>query len=80
LERTLFFKEINRVLKHGGEAIIVEHLRDLPNFLAYNLGFFHFLTKKLWLKSFVAAQFKIKEKVNITPFLTIYKLHHGIAP
>ena len=41
-ERTLFFKELHRILKREGELVIVEHLRDLPNFLAYTIGFFHY--------------------------------------
>jgi hypothetical protein len=42
IERTIFFKEIKRILKPNGEVYITEYLRDAPNFLAYNIGFFSF--------------------------------------
>lgn len=35
-ERIIFFRELNRILKHSGHITVTEHLRDLPNFLAYN--------------------------------------------
>ncbi len=36
MERILFFKELNRIIKPKGQIIIVEHLRDVANFVAYN--------------------------------------------
>jgi len=42
-EQISFFKELRRVLLPAGQIIVTEHLRDTANFLAYNIGFFHFL-------------------------------------
>lgn len=73
-ERALFFKELNRVLKADGEIVVVEHLRDTMNFLAYNIGFLHFHSESTWLDSFEAANFEVAEKRKITPFITKFKL------
>ena len=65
-ERIIFFKELNRILKSNGKIIVTEHLQDLPNFLAYNIGFFHFHSKRTWLKTFSRADFKVINEIKIT--------------
>lgn len=74
IERTIFFQEIKRILKPNGEVYITEHLRDTRNFLAYNIGFFHFYSKNSWIKNFDEAQLKIKEEIKITPLITNFIL------
>lgn len=73
-ERIMFFKEANRILKPNGQIIVVEHLRDFANFAAYNIGFFHFLSKSTWLKTFESSNLKIIRTEKITPFITIFTL------
>jgi len=73
-ERISFFKEISRVMKKSGKIITIEHLRDFPNFLAFNIGFFHFLSKSLWHRTFKNADLKICNEIKITPFITIFIL------
>lgn len=73
-ERTIFFHELNRVTKTHGNIIVTEHLRDLPNFLAYNIGFFHFHSKHTWKNSFRKAGLTIAKEVKITPFITAFIL------
>jgi SAM-dependent methyltransferase len=41
-EKVQFLKECHRLCKPGGSVIMVEHLRDFPNFLAFSVGFTHF--------------------------------------
>lgn len=77
LERIGFFKELHRILKRDGRIIITEHLRDLPNFLAYTLGFFHFHSKKTWRYTFVKANLQLSEEIKITPFLTTFVVQHA---
>ncbi|SEF67053.1 Methyltransferase domain-containing protein [Halpernia humi] len=80
-ERIIFFKELHRILKPNGEIYVTEHLRNLPNFLAYNIGFFHFLPKNSWLKTFISASLNIKLKQKKTPFITTFTLQkNGITP
>jgi SAM-dependent methyltransferase len=69
-ERVVFFKELNRVLAPSGRMIITEHLRDLPNFLAYNIGFFHFLPASVWAETFRRAGFFVKGNRKVTAFLS----------
>ncbi len=73
-ERKLFFAEIKRVLKPGGQIIVTEHLRDTANFLAYSIGFFHFHSKAVWHKTFHSAGLKVSAEIKITPFITTFIL------
>ena len=73
-ERINFFKELQRVIRPGGKIILTEHLRDLPNLLAYNIGFFHFLSSSTWHKTINGAGLTITNKMKITPFITTYIL------
>ncbi len=73
-ERSLFFQQLNSVLKLNGRIVVVEHLRDLPNFLAYNIGFFHFHSAGEWKRTFAAANLRIEKAHTVTPFITAYYL------
>lgn len=75
-ERILFFKELSRSLKEKGSIIVVEHLRDLPNFMGYTIGFLHFHSKKVWYNTFHAADLKVTKELNITPFINVFELKH----
>jgi ubiquinone/menaquinone biosynthesis C-methylase UbiE len=80
-ERVIFFKELHRVLAKNGKIVVTEHLRDLPNFLAYNIGFFHFMSKKSWYTTFENSEFEISKEQIITPFISTFILKkHGITP
>lgn len=52
----------------------MEHLRNTPNFLAYNIGFFHFYSKAIWLKNFNTAKLKLVKEIKHTPFISIFVL------
>lgn len=73
-ERAAFFREIGRVLKPAGEIIVVEHLRDAANFLAYTIGFLHFHSRRAWLATFHSAGLRVAQEIKITPFLTAFIL------
>ena len=76
-ERISFFQELRRVLKQDGTIVVTEHLRDLPNFLAYNLGAFHFLPKASWRRAFQSARLQVLKEIKTTPFVTTFMLEHG---
>ena len=76
-ERIQFFKELGRVLSQDGKIYVTEHQRDLPNFLVYSMGAFHFHSPKTWRATFQAAGLEVVEKVKTTPFVTTYTLAHG---
>ena len=74
MDRTVFFNELRRVIKPTGQIYVTEHLRDFSNFLAYNIGFFHFFTKTSWLKTFNNSNLNIKQEIKLTPFISTFIL------
>jgi hypothetical protein len=79
-ERIAFFKALKRSVKPAGQIVVTEHLRDRPNFLAYTIGFFHFLPRAAWNETFQRAGLEIAAENKITPFLTTFTLEkHGSA-
>jgi SAM-dependent methyltransferase len=77
-ERVSFFKELNRVIKPGGTIFIVEHMRDLNNFLAYNIGFLHFYSRSTWMELFRKTNLTVHKEIKFTPFITAFLLkNHG---
>lgn len=73
-ERIIFFTELKRILKKEGQIIVVEHIRNTANFIAYNFGFFHFHSRVNWLKTFQNSGLEVKAETNLTPFITIFIL------
>lgn len=73
-ERIYFFKQIANALTINGRIIVTEHLRDINNFIAYNIGFFHFFSKKNWKKTFTNADLLIDAEIKITPFISTFIL------
>ncbi|WGH75279.1 methyltransferase domain-containing protein [Tenacibaculum tangerinum] len=76
-EKITFFKECSRVLKNSGKILVVEHLRDVPNFLAFSIGFTHFFSKKTWKNVFEKANLKLKEEIKFTPFVSVFVLENN---
>jgi len=74
-ERAIFFKELHRVVTAKGALIVTEHLRDVNNFLAYNIGAFHFHSRKSWLSTFRNAGLTLYYEIKITPFITTFILN-----
>ncbi|HEX6279807.1 MAG TPA: class I SAM-dependent methyltransferase [Pyrinomonadaceae bacterium] len=73
-ERIVFLRELRRTLKDSGRIIVTEHVRDVWNLLAYNLGAFHFLPVNTWLVTFKKANLHVSKTVKITPFVTAFVL------
>lgn len=69
-----FFRELHRVLSPGGVVIVAEHLRDLPNFVAFGPGFLHFHSRRAWTRVFTRADFAIAREFAITPFVRVFVL------
>lgn len=79
-ERILFFRELHRILKHGGHIFLTEHLRDYPNFLAYNIGFLHFFPGNIWQRTIEQADLHIAQQQKTTPFVTTFTIvKNGIS-
>ena len=71
-EKVQFLKECYRLSKPGGKVIMVEHLRDFPNFLAFTVGFTHFFSRAAWKKAFQQAGFTSFRETKFTPFMSIF--------
>jgi SAM-dependent methyltransferase len=67
-KRVAFFKEAKRVLKKDGVIIVSEQLRDFTNFVAFNIGAFHFLSKSKWEKAISEAGLTIIDNQKLTIF------------
>ena len=78
-ERVALFRKIKTCLRPEGTFVVVEHLRDLANFIAYNIGFRHFLGRKEWLKTFAGAGLDIHSETHQTPFVTTFVLKRAGA-
>lgn len=72
-EKIQFLKECYRLCKPNGKVIMVEHLRDFPNFLAFSVGFTHFFSKATWKRAFESAGFTSFEETKFTPFMSVFK-------
>jgi SAM-dependent methyltransferase len=71
-EKVRFLKECYRICKPGGKVIMVEHLRDFPNFLAFSVGFTHFFSRSTWKNAFERAGFSSFQETKFTPFMSVF--------
>jgi SAM-dependent methyltransferase len=72
-EKIQFLKQCHRTCVPGGKVIMVEHLRDFPNFLAFTVGFTHFFSRSIWKHAFASAGFSSFQEMKFTPFMSIFK-------
>jgi SAM-dependent methyltransferase len=71
-EKIQFLKECRRICKPRGKVIMVEHLRDFPNFLAFSVGFTHFFSRATWKNAFERAGFATFRETKFTPFMSVF--------
>jgi len=70
-KRVKFFKEAKRIMKDDGTLIICEQMRNFINFLFFNIGAFHFVTKKDWEDAINESGMKIIKKEKLTIWGTL---------
>ena len=71
-EKIGFLKECRRVCKPQGKVVMVEHLRDLPNFIAFTVGFTHFFSAPTWKNALRSAGFENVQEKKFTPFMSVF--------
>jgi len=74
VQRDMFFLELKRIIKSEGKIVVTEHLRDIPNFVAYTIGFFHFMPLSSWRRTFKKCELRVVEEFKITPFVSTFIL------
>jgi ubiquinone/menaquinone biosynthesis C-methylase UbiE len=75
--RTQFFGELRRVLKPSGRIVLLEHLRDWPNFLAFGPGSFHFLSRRTWMSGIESSDLALIQESAVTAFVRVLVLARG---
>lgn len=73
-ERSAWFAESRRCLRKGGRVVLVEHMRDAANFLAFGPGFLHFHSPASWRRSWECARFRSIDEFCVTPFVRVFVL------
>lgn len=72
--RVEFFARLRERLTPGGRVVLVEHLRDVANAIAYTVGVAHFYSRATWRATFDGAGLRIVDERRHTPFLRIFTL------
>jgi ubiquinone/menaquinone biosynthesis C-methylase UbiE len=73
-DRDQFFAEVARILSPGGRVVLVEHLRDTWNAVAFGPGFFHFFSRGEWLRTAARARLRVESERRMTPFVRVFVL------
>ena len=76
-QRVRFFQEIARVLSPGGEFVLIEHVRDWWNFLAFGPGFLHFFSRRAWRTAASEAGLNFEVELAMTPFVHVFLLRRN---
>lgn len=70
--RIQFFRELRRVLRSNGQIVLLEHLRDWRNFLAFGPGCFHFHSRGTWINTIESAGLTVSNEFYLTPFVRAF--------
>lgn len=76
-QRVRLFGEIARVLSPSGEFVLMEHVRNWPNFLAFGPGFLHFFSPRAWRNAAAQAGLNLHRELTMTPFVHVYVLRRN---
>lgn len=76
-ERLGFFREVSRIVSPDGTVLLVEHRRNLVNFLAFGPGFLHFYPQAEWLRLAAECNMLVADNYTMTPFVGVMVLKKG---
>lgn len=75
--RKHLLRQIARVLREKGCVVLVEHLRDWRNFMAFGPGFLHFYSRRNWLRNTREAGLVVLREDFVTPFVKCFVLRRA---
>lgn len=70
--RVVFLREASRTLAAPGQMLLVEHLRDWKNFVAFGPGCFHFYSRREWVRVVREAGLTVERECSVTPFVRCF--------
>lgn len=73
-EQSAWFSEARRCLGQGDRVVLVEHLRDFANFLAFGPGFLHFHSRASWRRAWESGGFHLADEFCVTPWVHVFVL------
>jgi hypothetical protein len=73
-ERSAWFAEAKRSLRPSGRVVLVEHLRDGANFIAFGPGYLHFHSRASWRRAWSQAGLQVLDEFRITPWVRVFIL------
>jgi len=73
-QRSAWFNEARRSLSKGGRVLLIEHLRDAANFVAFGPGFLHFHSAASWRRCWESAGLRSIDQFFLTPFVRVFVL------
>lgn len=78
-DRAALFAAAHRALVAGGRVVVVEHLRDLANILAFGPGAWHFSGRGDWIASAAGAGLELLDERRLDPWVTGFVFGRGEA-
>lgn len=73
-DRAAWFSEARRCLTRDGRIVLVEHLRDAANFMAFGPGFVHFHSATTWRRARESVGLSCADSFCITAFVRVFVL------
>lgn len=76
-DRTALFAAAHHGLVAGGRVVVVEHLRDLANILAFGPGAWHFSRRGDWIETAAGAGLELLDERRLDPWVTGFVFGRG---
>lgn len=74
LVRATMFAAARVAVRDGGAVVVVEHLLDPANAVAFGPGALHFHTRRAWLASFAAGGLRVRQHLTVLPLVHCWVL------